>query len=99
METKQKSFYFSTTGPHVDMRRFLEEPLVPREEDPLAWWRVHSALFPKLQAYAKKYLCIPASSVPAERLFSKAAELVSQRRSTLLDDNINIILFLNKNIN
>lgn len=95
---KTKSSYSTSSGPHIEMRRYLEEPLIPREEDPLKWWEMHNILFPKLQGLAKMFLSIPATSVPAERLFSKAGELVSQRRSALSDENINMILFLNKNI-
>ena len=50
------------------------------------------------QKIAKKYLCIPGTSVPAERVFSKAGELVSMRRSRLKPKNVNMFLFLNKNI-
>ncbi|KAK3887901.1 hypothetical protein Pcinc_008051 [Petrolisthes cinctipes] len=96
---KKKTSYTTCSGPHIEMRRYLEEPLLPREGDPLKWWKMHSALFPKLQGLVIMLLSIPATSVPAERLFSKAGELVSQRRSALSDDNINMILFLNKNIN
>ena len=46
----------------------------------------------------KRYLCVPATSTPSERCFSTAGELVSQRRSNLSDQNIKMILFLNKNL-
>lgn len=97
VKTCQKTALAPVSGPHIEMRRYEEEPLISRKEDPLVWWKNHGALFPKLQNYAKKFLCIPATSVPAERLFSKAGELISQRRSSLGDDTINMILFLNKN--
>lgn len=85
-------------GPYIEMRRYLEEPHIHREDDPLAWWKEHATLFPKLQSLAKRFLCIPASSVPSERLFSKAGELISHRRSSLKEKNVNMILFLNKNL-
>ena len=47
---------------------------------------------------AKKYLVIPGSSVPLEQLFSKAGESIPQKRSQLKPDNVNMILFLNKNL-
>lgn len=97
VEKSLKTSHSTLTGPHIEMRRFMEESLISWEMDPLNWWKLHSPLFPKLQDCAKKFLCIPATSVPSERLFSKAGELVSQKRSSLSDDNINMILFLNKN--
>ena len=87
-----------STGPYIELKRYLEEPHISREEDPLAWWRERATLFPKLKEMANRYLCTPASSVPSERLFSKAGELISHRRSSLKEENINMILFLNKNL-
>ncbi|KAK3892773.1 hypothetical protein Pcinc_003361 [Petrolisthes cinctipes] len=69
-----------SAGPHIDMRRYLEEPLIPREGDPMTWWKDHSPLFPKLAEQAKKFLCIPATSVPSERLFSKAGTCFSETK-------------------
>lgn len=88
----------TSTGPMIELRRYLEEAPISRCENPLSWWKEHALLFPKLHDLAKKFLCSPASSVPSERLFSKAGELVSHRRSSLKDKNINMILFLNKNL-
>ncbi|XP_068221932.1 zinc finger BED domain-containing protein 4-like [Palaemon carinicauda] len=98
VETTMKSQRLTCIGPHIELRRYLEEPIIPRDEDPLKWWKMHSVLFPKLHALAKKFLCIPATSVPSDRLFSKAGELISHRRSALSDTNINMILFFDKNM-
>ncbi|GFN98185.1 Zinc finger bed domaincontaining protein 1like [haplochromis burtoni] [Plakobranchus ocellatus] len=84
--------------PYLEMRRYNEESPLKRDADPLAWWREIEALLPKLQVLAKNYLCIPATSVPSERLFSKAGELICDRRSCIKPDNVNMILFLNKNL-
>ncbi|XP_035825196.1 zinc finger BED domain-containing protein 1-like [Aplysia californica] len=76
----------TTANPHIrpqtEMRRHLEEDPIPRTDDPLFWWRAHEGLFPELSKLAKKYLCIPATSVPSERLFSTAGELISQKGPT-----------------
>lgn len=82
----------------MELRRYFEEPRVMRSEDPLSWWKKKAPLFPNLSKIAKGILCVPATSVPSERLFSKAGELISQRRSTLKEKNVNMILFLNKNL-
>ena len=41
-------------------------------------------------------MSIPGTSVPAERVFSKASELISQR-STIKPKRVNMMLFLNTN--
>ncbi|XP_042212530.1 uncharacterized protein LOC121859675 [Homarus americanus] len=85
-----------STRPYIEMRRYLESP-IPRE-DLLEWWKKHAVLFPKLQEQAKMFLCSPTSSVPSERLFSKAGKLVPQRCRCIKDKNVSMILFLNKNL-
>ena len=57
---------------------------------------IHTCIpYSMLQHVAMKYLCIPGTSVPAERLFSKAGELVSARRNRLKPKHVNTYLFLN----
>ncbi|KAK6470307.1 zinc finger BED domain-containing protein 1-like [Huso huso] len=82
----------------TEMRRYLEEKLIPRDQDPLHWWQEHEQTFPSLSRLAAKYLGFIASSVLSERIFSKAGELVSQRRNRLKGENVNMLLFLNKNL-
>ncbi|XP_026183120.1 zinc finger BED domain-containing protein 4-like [Mastacembelus armatus] len=67
----------------VEIQRYLKEQILTRAEDPLKYWVARKTLYPMLWKLACKYLCIPASSVPCERIFSKAGELVSQKRSRL----------------
>ncbi len=88
----------STTDAVVEMRQYMQRKNLGRKEDPLLWWEQNSEFFTKLQNLAMKYLCIPGTSVPSERLFSKVGELVSARRNRLKPKHVNMFLFLNKNI-
>ena len=60
--------------------QYLQLKLLNRKEDPLEWWeKKNKSLLNQLYVLASKYLCIPATSVTSERLFSKVGELVSAR--------------------
>ena len=54
---------------------------------------------PSISGYglAKKYLAIPATYVPSERVFSLAVHLVYKKRVCLRPSNIDNIIFMNKN--
>jgi hypothetical protein len=47
---------------------------------------------------ARKYLCIVATSVPSEQLFSTAGNIVSEKRACLLPENVNKLVFLHVNL-
>ena len=47
---------------------------------------------------ARKYLCIPSISVPAERVFFTAGVIVNKLRSSLDPVNIDALIFLNQNL-
>ena len=49
-----------------------------------------------LQSVARVCLSTVATSVPSERLFSKAGELVSAKRNRIKAKNVDMMLFLNK---
>ena len=49
----------------------------------LEWWKKYEYSYPRLSVLAKKYLAIPASSVPSERVFSLAGNIVNKKRSRL----------------
>lgn len=78
------------------MQSYFAEDLVPRHEDPLLWWKENEKRFGNLAPLAKKYLCILGTSVPSERLFSKAGELISIRRNRLKSKNVDMMIFPNK---
>jgi len=46
--------------------------------DPLEYWKLKKDVFPHVAQQAKKLLCIPATSLPCERLFSAAGILVDR---------------------
>ena len=69
------------------------------DQKPLAWWKSYETQFPILAKLARKYLCIPATSVPSERAFSTAGLVVNSKRACLLPENVNMLVFLAQNLN
>lgn len=82
----------------VEIDKYLNEPHLNRVNDPLKWWESRKLIYPNLYAVALKRLCIPATSVPCERIFSKAGQICTEKRSRLTSDKISKILFINHNL-
>jgi hypothetical protein len=81
----------------TELSQYLSEPLLPRKEDPLVWWRQNVSRFPCLGIVARAYLGAPPTSVPSERLFSVAGGVLSERRSSLLPENASRLIFMKYN--
>lgn len=73
----------STVAGILELDRYLAEPLLKRTADPLVWWHERKLLYPRLYLLACRRLCIVATSVPCERIFSKAGLVLTDRRSRL----------------
>ena len=81
-----------------EFTHYLEElPLNPNG-NPLKWWMVNEQGFPKFSCISWKHLCAPSTSVPSERVFSAAGNIISKTHSSLLPENVNSLIFLNKNL-
>lgn len=64
----------------------------------LEWWKVNEPMFPRLAQLAKRILAVPASSVPSERVFSLAGNIVSKKRSRINPEKVDMMIFLNMNM-
>ncbi|XP_052227776.1 E3 SUMO-protein ligase ZBED1-like [Dreissena polymorpha] len=67
------------------------------ESNALDWWKKNCIQFPLLASVAKQRLCIPATSVPAERVFSSAGDIVTAQRASLAPELVDMLLFCKKN--
>ena len=81
---------------NTELQLYSDAQRLNRRADPLQWWKKQSLRLPNLAQLAKELLAVPATSVPSERVFSKAGELISAKRSRLGKETVDRILFLNK---
>ena len=79
------------------LAQFFVEKAAPHNTDPLDWWKQNEFRFPQLAEVARSVLCVPATSTPSERLFSSAGLTVTKLRSCLKPENVDALIFLNKN--
>lgn len=80
----------------AEVAMYLSEPEVA--ENPLLWWKLNSFWYPMLSTLGKKYLAIPATSVPSERAFSAAGHIVNKKRACLQPSSVNMVVFLSENL-
>lgn len=92
---KAKSFSTPTSIVTSIIRQYLEMPHFDRKKNPMEFWHKYETTFPELHELAMKYLSIPATSVPSERVFSKSGQLTNLRRNRLSPKHLDEILFLN----
>ena len=81
-----------------EFERFKKEPQLHHDEHALEWWKKNHERFPLIAKVARQLLCVPATSVPSERIFSTAGLIVSNLRSSLKPENTDMLIFLNKNL-
>ena len=62
------------------------------EANPLLWWKAHQTKYPLLLQLSKKYLPVPATSTPSERLLVKL-ETLSLLLETLNRDKLTCLPF------
>lgn len=77
---------------------YFERSLLPRHADPVKWWANQGRmLYPILSRLAFKYLSVPGTSVPSERTFSAAGNIITKKRNRLTDENAKMLIFINAN--
>lgn len=79
---------------HVELRHYLQQPLINRKDDPIKYWVEMENIFPMLSKLALKYFIVTATSVPSERLFSKAGNIMTEKRNRLSSKRLAALLFL-----
>lgn len=81
-----------------EVRDYFNEPDMNIRGDPLEWWREKRHQYPHLAKLARKYLAVPATSAPSERVWSIAGNIKDKKRSCLKEKLLNELLFLHNNL-
>ena len=69
-----------------------------KDSNSLAWWKANCQRFSRMAKVARHMLAIPAISASSERLCSAAGLTVTKVQSSLKSENVQAILYLNRNM-
>lgn len=70
---------------------------IPVDENPLSWWESNEHKYPHCKL-AQRYLAVLGTAVLSERVFFTAGDIVTACRSRLLAENVDKLIFLQKNM-
>ncbi|MBW0549626.1 hypothetical protein O181_089341 [Austropuccinia psidii MF-1] len=71
-----------------EIQWFLAEPSEPKSTDILLFWKSRGGIFPNLSLMACKYLEIPATSSPSERVFSCGIKILTYQQASLSSTHV-----------
>jgi len=81
----------------IELEKYVSLPFISLDADPLQWWKLYHSQLPTVSLLAMKYLCIPGTSVPSERIFSSAGNIITDHRSLLSPGHAEELIFLSMN--
>ncbi len=81
----------------AELNLYFSLPTISPDKSIHKWWNENKSDFPHLYSLVSHYLCIPATSFPAERVFSKAGQIISERRARLKGKHADMLIFFNIN--
>lgn len=84
----------TSSGMPSELKQYLDQPIIPRKENPEKFWFDCRHFTPVLTEIALKYLIASASSVSSERVASAVNLTVPNNRSRLTAEHINQRVFL-----
>lgn len=95
IEDKDRHTNLETPGSDLD--RYLQEAPIGIKESPLDWWKRNYHRYPTVAKLARRHLCVPATAVPSECILSQDGSPFYNRRQRLMAEEIDNMVFLNKN--
>ena len=80
-----------------EIHQYFNQPCELDCVNPLLYWKENQHNFPGLAKLAAKYLAVPASSSPVERVFSIAGKIFRPERCSLSDKTFEELMFIRSN--
>ena len=80
-----------------EVSEYLSGALLEKDKNPLAYWAVKDTSYPRLARLAEKFIAMPASSAPVERIFSIGGKIFQPDRCRLPDSVFEKLMFLRCN--
>ncbi|KAL4478236.1 hypothetical protein ABPG72_016548 [Tetrahymena utriculariae] len=80
-----------------EINTYLSLSEISEKDDPFKWWKANQNKFKVLSTISRRYLCVPASSIPSERLFSKTGYILNKQRNKLKEKRLEKLVFLFSN--
>jgi hypothetical protein len=81
-------------GINISFRQYLQLPVVERSENPLTFWLRNKVICPDLYKLVQKYFSVVGTSVPSERVFSKAGNTITSKRNRLDPKRVEKLIFM-----
>ncbi|XP_048735601.2 uncharacterized protein LOC125651020 [Ostrea edulis] len=88
-----------STDSSTEVNRYLSQPCLAMESDPLQFWKSKQQNSLILSAMVCKFLTIPASSAPVEQLFSIGGTIFRPERCRLADQTFERLMNIKCNSN
>jgi len=90
---------FRQEGPKEidEIKIYFALPPIQPKVSPLRWWIENKGALPVLWRLARRYLAIPGTSIPVERLWSHAGNFVTNKRSSLDPETVSDAVFCYEN--
>ena len=80
-----------------EVETYLSQPCLPDDTNPMEFWKTTCNTHPTLAKLAEKYLIVPATSAPVERVFSTAGKIFRPDRCQLSDERFESLMFIKCN--
>ena len=78
---------------NAELNRCRNMPKLPIKDDPLQWWEEHKHKFPILYRLSMRFLSIPATYAPSERVWSIVSRIITRDRAQLDLNSVSALIF------